>query len=127
MGTRRVVMTTLEKLTRANRWRIKTGKMASDESAGWNGCFLVPLEGHMWHVQISDGQGWRHLSISNAQSRTLPSWTVMCRVKESFYDDAEWVVQFHPPKAEYINDHPYCLHLWSPLDEKLPVPHYTLV
>jgi hypothetical protein len=52
----------------------------------------------------------------------MPSWNIMCRVKELFWGDDEWAVQYHPPKAEYVNDHPYVLHLWQPLSENLPLP-----
>jgi hypothetical protein len=120
-------MTCLEKLSKANRWRVRTGKMGSDESAGWNGAFIVPLEGEMWQVLLSDGMGWRHLSITNAQTRELPSWNIMCRVKELFFGDDEWAIQYHPPKADYINDHPFVLHLWQPLNEKLPIPFNVMV
>lgn len=120
-------MTCLEKLCRANRWRIKTGTMASDETHGWNGAFLVPLEGEMWQVIISDGGGWRHLSVANAQRRLMPSWNIMCRLKELFFDDESWVMELHPAKSAYINDHPFCLHLWEPLSEKLPVPYECMV
>jgi hypothetical protein len=120
-------MTSLEKLCRANRWRVKTGQMASDETYGWNGAFIVPLEGEMWHVILSDKMGWKHLSISNAQSRKLPSWTVMGRVKDAFFADDEWCCQFFPAKEEYVNDHPWCLHLWVSLDEPMPHPSVVLV
>jgi hypothetical protein len=120
-------VTCLEKLTRANRWRVKTGQMGSDDSYGWNGAFLVPLEGELWHVIIGDGNGWRHLSVVNAQKKVLPSWNVMCRFKDLFFSDSSWVVQFHPPGDEYINDHPYCLHLWESIDEPMPHPHVVLV
>jgi len=120
-------MTCLEKLIRANRWRIRQGKYASDDTAGWNGQFLVPLDGELWLVQISDGEGWRHLSVSNAQKKLIPSWYTMCRLKSSFFGDEDWVVQFHPGKSDYINDHPSCLHLWQPLNDELPHPSFTLV
>lgn len=120
-------MTTLEKLSRANRWRVRTGQLASDETNGWNGHFMVPLEGEMWQVIISDGMSWRHLSITNAQRRMTPSWNVMCRIKEAFFGDDEWCVQFHPAKDDYIDLHPHVLHLWQPLDEKLPIPYSFMV
>jgi len=119
--------TTLEKLIRANRWRIRTGRYASEDQDGWNGAFLVPIDGEMWHVMISDGMGWKHLSITNAQKKSLPSWGVMCRVKDLFFSDDEWCVQFHPAKDDNINDHPYCLHLWMPLNETMPRPSIILV
>ena len=120
-------MTCLEKLVRANRWRIKTGELGSDETAGFNGAFLVPMEGEMWQVILSDGMGWRHLSITNAQRHQMPSWNIMCRVKELFFGDDDWCVQFHPAKEDYINDHPWVLHLWQPLNEKLPTPYVFMV
>lgn len=120
-------MTCLEKLTKANRWRIKTGVMGSDDTYGWNGAFIVPVGGQMWQVILADGGGWRHLSVTNAQKHQLPSWEVMCRMKELFFDDEAWVVQFHPPRAAYVNDHPYVLHLWESLNETQPIPLIVMV
>ena len=120
-------MTSLEKLVRANRWRVRTGQMASDETYGWNGAFLVPLNGQLYHVIIGDGMGWKHLSITNAQRKEIPSWSTMCQVKGLFYGDDEWCVQFHPAKDDNVNDHPYCLHLWMPLDVELPKPLAVMV
>jgi hypothetical protein len=119
--------TSLEKLCRANRWRVRKGPGASDETCGWNGLFLVPLEGDMWKVMISDQGGWKHLSISNAQRKIMPSWNIMCRVKDAFFGDDEQCIQYHPAKEDYINDHPWCLHLWKPLDEPLPKPPFVFV
>ena len=119
--------TTLEKLIKANRWRVRTGPFASTEVDGWNGSFYVPIDGEMWHVRISDGCGWKHLSISNAQRKVLPSWTIMCRAKALFYADDEWAVQYMPAKEDNVNDCPWCLHIWTPLDEPLPKPLAGLV
>lgn len=115
-------MTGLEKLSRANRWRIRAGQFASTDQDGFNGHFLVPLNGELWHVIIADGWGWKHLSVTNAQKRMMPPWEIMCRLKEAFFADDEWACQFHPAKDDYVNDHPYCLHLWLPLEEPLPKP-----
>lgn len=124
-------MTTTEKLAKAERWRITKGTLGaqldSDATYGWNGAFLVPLDGQMWQVIISDGGGWRHLSATNAQKRETPSWHTMCRLRDYFFDDSAWVVQFHPPKEAYINDHPFVLHLWESLDAEMPVPVIGLV
>lgn len=120
-------VTGLEKLMRAERWRIKTGPLSSDSPAGFNGAFLVPLEGEMWHVIISDGMGWRHLSATNAQKKQLPSWRVMCRLKDAFFGDDAWVAQFHPPKDQYVDDHPFCLHLWESIDAQMPTPQIVQV
>ena len=119
--------TALEKLMRANRWRIRTGPRASEDVDGWNGAFLVPIDGEMYFVMISDGMGWKHLSISNAQKKVLPTWTAMSRVKACFFADDEWAVQFFPAKEDYVNDHNFCLHIWMPLDEPMPHPSIVLV
>jgi|SRR5215469_5427662 len=123
--------TCLEKLLSANRWRVRTGKMGSTDALGWNGAFIVPIDGQLWQVILGDGTGlgtgWRHLSATNAQRREVPPWAVMCRLKELFFADDAWVVQFHPPKDDYVNDHPFVLHLWEPLEEKLPTPNIVLV
>jgi hypothetical protein len=47
----------------------------------------------------------------------------MCLVKELFWSDDECVVQFHPPKQNYINQHPGVLHLWRKKGAKaFPMP-----
>jgi hypothetical protein len=120
-------MTGLEKMCRANRWRIRNSQWASTDQDGWNGHFLVPLEGELWHVIISDGEGWQHLSVTNAQKRIMPGWHIMCRLKDAFFADDVWVAQYHPAKEDNVNDHPFCLHLWRPLEEKLPTPPYVFV
>lgn len=112
---------------RANRWRVRTGEFASDETAGFNGHFLVPLEGELWFVRISDHYGWRHLSVSNAQKSQIPPWNVMCRLKDSFFGDDSWAVQYHPAKSDHVNDHAGVLHLWEPLEDKLPQPPVFLI
>jgi hypothetical protein len=120
-------MTLLEKLSKANRWRITSGKVGSTAEDGFNGHFLVPLEGDLWHLILSDGMGWRHLSCTNAQKKILPNYHVMCRLKACFFPDDAWVVQFHPPPDEHVNDHPYCLHLWQYIAGEMPHPSIVLV
>lgn len=51
----------------------------------------------------------------------------MCKVKDLFWEPEDWVVQYHPAKSEYISNHPGCLHLWQPLNEKLPTPPSIMV
>jgi hypothetical protein len=122
-------MTSLEKLCRANRWRIRPADaahpsvIASTDADGWNGHFMMPLEGEMWYIVLSDKMGWKRLSIANAQKRQLPSPQVMCHVKELFYGDDEWAVQFYPPKDQHIESgYPYRLDLWMPLNDHMPTP-----
>ena len=51
----------------------------------------------------------------------------MCYVKGLFWEDHECVMQLHPPKSDYVNNHPYCLHMWRPLDVEIPRPDAFMV
>lgn len=51
----------------------------------------------------------------------------MCQIKELFFLDGETAMQLHPPEADYVNNHPYCLHLWRPHSETIPRPPSILV
>jgi len=44
-----------------------------------------------------------------------------------FWHDEECVMQLHPPKTSYVNNHPFCLHLWRPLVDKIPMPPSILI
>lgn len=70
-------------------------------------------------------QGWEHVSVST--KRRVPNWQEMCFVKNLFWDEEECVVQFHPPRSEYVNNHPFCLHLWKSTKEPMPLPPSILV
>lgn len=109
--------------------RIKTGPFGSRSGDGPFGAFFVfgPSKNVLKIVasgahEISEG--WEHVSIS-LQHR-CPNWEEMCFVKDLFWLPEECVVQLHPPKSEYINCHPYCLHLWKPPFE-VPLPPSILV
>lgn len=70
----------------------------------------------------SYGAGWEHVSVAPFDRKYTPSWDDMCWLEKMFFRPDEWVVQFHPPEAEYVNNVRNCLHLWRPIDEKLPTP-----
>jgi hypothetical protein len=70
-------------------------------------------------------QGWEHVSVSTR--RRPPNWQEMSFVKDLFWEPEECVVQFHPPRSEYVNNHPHCLHLWKPTKQSLPLPPSILV
>jgi len=40
---------------------------------------------------------------------------------------SDCVVQYHPPRSEYVNNHPFCLHLWRPAGLDLPLPPAWMV
>ena len=99
------------------------GYPAGDER---NGCFVVLLK-HQQKLRViaSDGAGWEHVSVSRRDR--CPTWDEMCQVKDLFWDEDDCVVQYHPPKEAWVNNHPNCLHLWRPVGVELPRPHALLV
>ena len=71
-------------------------------------------------IIFSWGGGWDHVSMSF--KNRVPTWDEMCWLKDAFFEDEEVVIQFHPAKKDYINCHPYCLHLWKKKDYEFPTP-----
>lgn len=94
--------------------------LASTDECGMNGFFHIPVGKEILRVMVSDGGGWEHVSVS--LRHRCPTWEEMCRIKSIFWDDEEEVVQFHPKKSEYVNCHPFCLHLWRPTEAAMPTP-----
>lgn len=114
-----------------NKHRVRHGMYASDPSYGFNGMieFAEPGEARRIRCIFSDGMGWQHVSVSfGPGARRCPSWELMCRIKDLFWEPEDIVVQFHPAKSEYVNLHGGCLHLWRCTDgREQPVPHHLLV
>jgi len=109
-----------------NAWRVRSGRMRSDDGAGNNGAFRLRLRGGKHAFALaSDGEGWEHVSVSFPHR--CPTWEEMCEVKRIFWSDDDCVVQFHPPRSDYVNVHPYCLHLWRPTSLPMPTPPSWMV
>jgi hypothetical protein len=66
-----------------------------------------------------DGKQWRHLSVSR-RSRT-PSHEDMMLAADAFLDRDHVVLSIYPRRAEWVNLHNFCLHLWQPIGFD-PVP-----
>lgn len=114
------------------RYRITSGSMWSDSSHGNNGAFSIKLPTVKLFAIASDGMGWEHVSVTidgrhSCTGHTIPTWYHMCVIKSLFWDEEDAVFQFHPPKSQYINCHPGCLHLWRPIGVKVPLPPSALV
>jgi hypothetical protein len=109
------------------RYRLTEGPMGSDARAGNNGCFFIPCPGTHASLQVivSDGMGWEHVSVS-LRTR-CPTWSEMCYIKDLFWDEESTVMQLHPPRSKWVNNHPYCLHLWKPVSEAIRCPPEILV
>jgi hypothetical protein len=68
----------------------------------------------------NEGIPWEHVSVS--LRNRCPNWQEMCWVKDQFWGAEETVMQLHPPRSQWINNHPYCLHLWRPANGGIPLP-----
>ena len=73
------------------------------------------------------GGGWDHVSVAPLKKKIVPSWEMMCKVKDIFFKPDEAVIQIHPPKDEYVNNMPNCLHLWRSNDKKMILPPSFMV
>ena len=113
-------MKTLQEI-RENR-RILVGRLGIDGGSG-----EVTMPGWRGTVVWSFGGGWEHVSVCPYQKRITPTWDDMCRLKDIFFEEDECVVQYHPPKSQYVNNMPNCLHLWRPLNETMPMPPSIMV
>lgn len=69
--------------------------------------------------------GWEHVSVS--LPNRPPNWAEMAFVKDLFWHEEDAVMQLHPPRSCYVNNHPFCLHLWRPRDATIPLPPTGLV
>ena len=101
---------------KTEKFRVRNGSLASDPELGNNGAFLI----NSLAVIVSDQDGWDHVSVSHQQR--VPSWEEMCFIKDLFFRDDEVVIQYHPAKSSYINNHPRCLHMWRPQNADVPTP-----
>jgi hypothetical protein len=72
-----------------------------------------------------EAQGWEHVSVSLPDR--CPTWEEMHKVKTLFWRDDETVIQIHPPQSKYVNQHPFCLHLWRKADAEQPLPPIQFV
>ena len=110
------------------KFRVRTGRIASYETFGNNGAFELTLrtpgKPRLFAI-ASDQAGWEHVSVSRKDR--CPTWDEMCAVKDLFWTEEDAVVQFHPPRSDYVNNHPFCLHLWKPAGGSLLLPPSILV
>lgn len=111
--------------------RIRHGRYGTSTEDGMNGAFEIPYrDGTRLCVFASDGSGWKedglpgmpweHVSVST--KTRCPTWEEMTYIKGLFWGDYETVIQFHPPRSQYVDFHPYCLHLWKPVGINIQLP-----
>lgn len=130
--------------------RVTSGPMGSDSSCGDNGAFDIESREPGWRLAIiaSDGSddagvpealGWEHVSVHAYKARPAsdwqqppvrqrtPTWKEMAFIKGLFWDDEDVVMQLHPQRSQYVNNHPNVLHLWRSRLREIPTPPAILV
>ncbi len=124
-------------------WRVTNHPtMGTTARDGCNGYFDLPSCEPGWRLAIicSDGRHgdvvgelaeWEHVSVhayrNKGQPQRTPTWKEMSYVKGLFWDDETVVMQLHPRRSEYVNNHPHVLHLWRPKTTPIPTPPAILV
>jgi hypothetical protein len=65
-------------------------------------------------LRYGDGRLWHHVSYSRAGR--LPDHADTLAVRRAFIGESREAYSVWPPRARYVNEHPFCLHLWACLD-----------
>ncbi|MFV0401700.1 MAG: hypothetical protein ACK5LX_13940 [Oscillospiraceae bacterium] len=108
--------------------RINNPRMQSLMDDDFIGAYRLSLQGSpldfLVLVSVHDGE-WEHISVST--EARCPIWEEMRLIKEMFFTDDEAAMQLHPPKKDYVNNHPHCLHLWRPVNQPIPMPDIDMV
>lgn len=113
---------------KAEKFRLKkAGPWSSSIVDGNCGAFDISCRrtGAVLTVLASDTEGWEHVSVS--LPFRCPTWDEMCFIKDIFWGEEETVIQFHPPRSQYVNNHDFCLHLWKPIGIQVPLPPSSMV
>ena len=110
--------------------RFLKGSMATEPGSPY-GLFRIKLKMKIQSVSVKvmvgDGMGWDHVSVSVVNRPRCPSWEEMSKVRDLFFDPKATVIQIHPSVHDYVNDHPYCLHLWHCQTQQVPTPAPIMV
>jgi hypothetical protein len=98
------------------------------------GFFRIPhfsLADSFFNCLANAGNDWEHLTVTvfekGKRPDRCPTWEEMCYIKSLFWEDEEAVIQLHPPKSEWISNHPFALHLWKPKEIEIPLPPSIMV
>jgi hypothetical protein len=110
--------------------RFLGGDYRSPPNSGIDGAYRVqgPCGAELTIIANSaqaESSFWEHVSVSTF--RRCPNWQEMSWVKDQFWNEDECVVQFHPVRTEYVNNHPYTLHMWRHATQTFPTPPSILV
>lgn len=126
----------MKDLDHIEKFKVNITNIKGDEN---NAIYAIPHpkgQGLYLVIIASIAEGWEHVSVvvhrkvgKNATKplKRCPTWEEMMLVKDLFWSLDEMCVQYHPTRADYINDHNGCLHIWKPVSEVIPKPPRQLV
>jgi len=103
--------------------QLKKFAIAIDDDGG--AFQLKGPKGQTLRIIASHGENWDHVSVS--LKHRCPTWSEMHFVKGMFFEPEDVVIQYHPRQSQYVNCHPYCLHMWRPQHTELPEPPAWMV
>ena len=115
----------MQNLDRLNRYRVQPDNYVAGDHGNGMFQFRMRQDGPPFKVIASSDCGWDHVSVSTPAR--CPTWEEMETVRRMFFEPHETVMQLHPPLADYVNDHPFCLHLWRPQAATLPRPPQWMI
>jgi len=101
---------------------ITAGPDPDFEPDGWGMMFTL---GPLLVGLSSGGLGWDHVSVSRKDR--VPRYEEMVKIKRICFKPNEWAMELHAPPSKHISCHPYCLHLWRPLNADIPTPPEIMV
>lgn len=112
-----------------DQYRLKDGEYGTPNGANYGVFFVKPFTRVCKIIAspatLDTRYPWDHVSVSI--SDRCPTWDEMEFIKRLFFADNELAMQLHMPVADHINFHPFCLHIWKPLNDKIPTPPSILV
>lgn len=114
-------------LSYLDKYRVGLRDILGHRGDSKSGAFSIRVNGKSFLVIAFSSEGWEHVSVSLDNQKRYPTWKEMCAVKDMFFEPEEVVMQLHPAHSEYVNNHPYCLHLWRPLEREIPLPPVKFV
>lgn len=88
-----------------------------------NAAYYRRADGMTVITEVAEYQRRLWLHVSCAFADKLPSWADLREVKTVFCGPKRLALSIMPSEAEYVNIHPYVLHLWCPLDHD-PIPDF---
>lgn len=119
----------MKKLDNINNFRRVDLYGYGDIGDEYSGTFIIDRykNDEFYLVIVSNGLGWDHVSVTlhkknGANIKRCPSYEEMQMVKEKVFSEEEVVFQLHPREEDYIDTHPYCLHLWKPNNCNMSIP-----